>query len=649
MNRLRLPLAALLLVLLGLVALAPAFAQESEASVTIREAVLDDDGATTVTVSVAGSAIDGEVPAEAFSVTEDGEPVEGLDITPLRESVEAEPVVVMITFDTSGSTEGEPLANAQAAASDFVDAVVPAGVQVGLVAFSDTAQLEVAPTADAGQLRSAIAGLEASGETSLHDAVIVSARTLQNFDGQRSIVVFSDGADTASEATVDGAVVAAHTVEAAVTAVALQTGELDVAALQELADATGGRLLTVDDAASLQSAFESVAQDLTSQYVLTYEGFATGAEEIDLTVSLTVDGVEASDQARVLSPRTQATAGEPRVVSGSPSLFTNDAVLFGALGVAFVGLLLFLFVLIVPRGDRRVSRTLQRGMRMYDRAGERAMPTDAATRLASASVTQGAVRLVSRVPRPAGYDEQLQLKLDRAGWQLRSTEFTAARVGLGLIGFVVGWGLLASVLMGLVVAVVLVFLPSLLLDGRVAARQARFLEQLPDTLQLIAGALKAGYGIMQAIDTVVKEAPEPTASEFSRVLTESRLGLPLEDSLEAMAQRTGSEDFGWVVVAINIQRRVGGNLAELLDTVADTLRERQMVRRQIKTLSAEGRLSAIILVAMPFVIALYLFTVNRAYLSILFERTVGQIMMAGAVVLMILGVAWMRKLIDIDV
>lgn len=154
---------------------------------------------------------------------------------------------------------------------------------------------------------------------------------------------------------------------------------------------------------------------------------------------------------------------------------------------------------------------------------------------------------------------------------------------------------------------------------------------------------------MQAVDTVVKEAPEPTASEFSRVLTESRLGLPLEDSLEAMADRVGSEDFQWVVVAINIQRRVGGNLAELLDTVADTLRERAMVRRQIKTLSAEGRLSAIILVAMPFVIALYLFTVNRGYLSLLFERTVGQIMMIGAAVLMGIGIAWMRKLIDIDV
>lgn len=649
MSSRRVTMTALLVLLMGLGLLFPAVAQESAADVSIRETALDDDGTTTVTVSVAGSAIEGEVSPGAFSVAEDGEPVEGLEVTPLRETVEAEPVVVMIAFDVSGSTEGEPLANAQAAAGEFVDAVVPAGVQVGLVAFSDTAQLEVAPTVDAQQLQSAIDGLEANGETSLHDAVIVSARTLQNFDGQRSIVVFSDGADTVSQATVEAAVVAANTVDAAVTSVALQTGELDVAALEQLADATGGRLLTVNDAASLQSAFASVAQQLTSQYVLTYDGFATGAEEIDITVSLSLDGVEASDQARVLSPRTEAAAGEPRVVTSSPGPFTNDTVLYGALGVAFIGLLLFLFVLLVPRGDRRVSRTLQRGMRMYNRDGDRTMPADAATRMASSSITRSAVRLVSRVPRPAGYDEKTQLKLDRAGWPLRSTEFTTARVALAIIGFITGWGLLANPVLGLAIGASVAILPGVLLDGRVVSRQNRFLEQLPDTLQLISGALKAGYGIMQAVDTVVKEAPEPTASEFSRVLTESRLGLPLEDSLEAMAERVGSEDFRWVVVAVNIQRRVGGNLAELLDTVADTLRERSMVRRQIKTLSAEGRLSAIILVAMPFVIALYLFMVNRGYLSLLFERTVGQIMMAGAVVLMGIGILWMRKLIDIDV
>jgi tight adherence protein B len=136
------------------------------------------------------------------------------------------------------------------------------------------------------------------------------------------------------------------------------------------------------------------------------------------------------------------------------------------------------------------------------------------------------------------------------------------------------------------------------------------MKQLPDTLQLLAGTLKAGYGVLQAIDTVVKEVEDPTSTEFQRALTEARLGLPLEDSLGDMAERIDSDDFRWVVVAMNIQRQVGGNLAELLETVAATLRGREQVRRQISALSAEGRLSAIILIALPFVILGFLLMTN---------------------------------------
>jgi tight adherence protein B len=176
-----------------------------------------------------------------------------------------------------------------------------------------------------------------------------------------------------------------------------------------------------------------------------------------------------------------------------------------------------------------------------------------------------------------------------------------------------------------------------------------FLSQLPDVLQLLSGSLQAGYGFMQAIDTVAKEATPPASTEFSRVLTESRLGMPVEDALNSMAERVGGEDFRWVVLAINIQRQVGGNLAALLSTVANTLREREMVRRQIKVLSAEGRLSAIILVALPFVLAGYISIVNPGYINQLFKATVGKIMITGGIVLMGIGMLWMRKIIKIDV
>jgi tight adherence protein B len=192
-------------------------------------------------------------------------------------------------------------------------------------------------------------------------------------------------------------------------------------------------------------------------------------------------------------------------------------------------------------------------------------------------------------------------------------------------------------------------LPRLVLANRVAKRESLFLSQLPDVLQLLSGSLQAGYGFMQAIDTVAKEATPPASTEFSRVLAEARLGMPVEDALNSMAERVGGEDFRWVVLAINIQRQVGGNLAALLSTVAATLREREMVRRQIKVLSAEGRLSAIILVALPFLLAGYISVVNPGYLQTMFDETVGKIMVAGGVVLMGIGIVWMRKIIKIDV
>ena len=562
------PRRLLVAVLLAALAVVPglAFAQDA-LTVSIREAVLDDDGTTTVTVSITGSGIEGEVPASAITVFEDGVEVEGLEVTPLLDTDDPQQVVVTLLLDVSGSTEGDPIAGAVAAANAFVDAVVPQGVSVGLVTFGDTAQLVVPPTNDAAQVQAALAGVEAAGETSLYDAVLVAANTAQNFpDAQSSVVVFSDGADTASTATLDGAVAAAQTVATSVSTVALQTSELDTGALQRLAQATGGELFTVDSTASLAGAFQTVAQTLVGQYVITYTATPTESPDIDLTVAVDVDGTTAEDTAVVASPRGDVSVGEPRAVGTDPSVFTEPVVLWGALIMAFVGLVLFLVVLLVPRGDRRVARTLQRGLRVYSRGGDDT-PTDAATRLSQANVTQSAVRLIERIPKPEGYDEALQLKIDRAGWPLRSSEFTAARIGGGVLAAVLFGVLFANTILGVVIGIAVAITPGVVLGVRVTNRQKKFESQMPDTLQLIAGALKAGYGILQAIDTVVKESDEPTAGEYNRVLTEARLGLPLEDSLESMAQRVGSDDFRWVVVAINIQRRVGGNLAELLETV----------------------------------------------------------------------------------
>jgi tight adherence protein B len=152
---------------------------------------------------------------------------------------------------------------------------------------------------------------------------------------------------------------------------------------------------------------------------------------------------------------------------------------------------------------------------------------------------------------------------------------------------------------------------------------------------------------MQAADTVAREAEAPTSDEFRRLVLEARLGRPVEEALSAMHERVGSLDFGWVVQAIEINLESGGNLAEVLETVAGTIRERSQLRRQVKSLSAEGRMSGWVLLALPFGLAGFMAFSNPAYLSELYLTTPGRIMLGVAAVLMTVGTIWMRKTVKI--
>jgi tight adherence protein B len=166
---------------------------------------------------------------------------------------------------------------------------------------------------------------------------------------------------------------------------------------------------------------------------------------------------------------------------------------------------------------------------------------------------------------------------------------------------------------------------------------------------ILASSLRAGHGFFQSVDLVAKEIGEPGSQEFGRVVSEVRLGRNVDEALNAMAERVGSDDFKWAVLGVNVQREVGGNLAEVLDTVADTVRERDAVRRQIRVLSAEGRLSIGILACLPFLVTLYMAKVNPDYLNLLFSTRVGQVMVATAACLEAVGIVWMKKIVNIDV
>jgi tight adherence protein B len=191
--------------------------------------------------------------------------------------------------------------------------------------------------------------------------------------------------------------------------------------------------------------------------------------------------------------------------------------------------------------------------------------------------------------------------------------------------------------------------PWLYVRDRARRRLNDFEEKLPEALDLLARAVRAGHPIVSGIKIVADEAPEPVASEFQRAFEEQRFGLPFDDSMVSLASRMPLIDLQMLVTAILVQREVGGNLAEVLDNLGEVIRQRFTVRRQLRTHTAQGRLSGYILAALPIVVGGIIFLINRDYMMILFEQPMGHLLLGIAVTLQLMGFLWIRRIVDIEI
>lgn len=241
-------------------------------------------------------------------------------------------------------------------------------------------------------------------------------------------------------------------------------------------------------------------------------------------------------------------------------------------------------------------------------------------------------------------DRRLNARLEAAGLALRPSEYLllvgGATATVVLLALLQG-GTFSALLLGIAVPVA----SEALLTQRITRRRRAVAEQLADTLQLLAATLRAGYGLLHAVEVVSQRAPEPTAQEFRRVVIETRLGRSLPDALTGLAARLDIPDLRWVVQAIAIHQDVGGDLTHVLETVGGTIREREEIRGQVHALSAEGRLSGIVLLALPIVLALGLAALRPGYLSVLTSHWLGWLMITAGIVLLAIGGLWVRRLL----
>lgn len=248
--------------------------------------------------------------------------------------------------------------------------------------------------------------------------------------------------------------------------------------------------------------------------------------------------------------------------------------------------------------------------------------------------------------------EQAALNLERAGLPLRVGEYYLIRyvaaLGLAVVPFVFSRGVFAIVL-AVGMAVLGYTLPAIWVGSKKGARAKKLNGQLVEMLGMAANSLKSGYGLMQSFEFAAKQLDPPLATELKRMLRDANLGMSGEDALQAMGERIGSVDLDMVLTAINIQRTVGGNLAEILESVVFTMRERERIRGEVITLTSQQRMTGFIIGGLPVGMALLFLLINPEYMGLLFTTTAGRIMLLVAVGLEFLGAMTMKKILAIEI
>jgi tight adherence protein B len=586
-------------------------------------------GRTTIAVSIPAGFSSTPLTAKDWTVRESGVR-RHVDVTGLPD----DPAQVVLVMDTSGSMRGNALASSQGAARTFVDRM-PTGVSLAVVGFGDRPYVASGFTTDHGATKNAIDTLHASGETAFYDA-IGTATGLFTPGTHHALVAMTDGKDTSSAANLGDAANAITGAHASYDGIALTTSDSDLQAVQTIADATGGRATSADAPGALDGAYRAVATTLTSQYRLTVATKGAGSHVLRVTAhhgDATASGTTRADLTAPTATNrhtTPASVAPAATTATRPGFWSGSLVLWLGLAVLFAGLLIGFAQVFAPRARR----------------SQLAGSTIAGVRNGSSVITSLGDRVTDLADRGlAGNDRagRLERALARAGIAMRPSEFVVL-AAIGTFAAFAGALLLFGFLPALVLASVVPLTCRLVVTHKGNRRSERFQDQLEQTLPLMAGSLRAGFGLMQSLDAVARESESPTSEEFHRLVVESRLGRDLGESLGSVAERMRSEDFDWVVQAIEIHRQVGGDLAQVLDNVYATIRDRNRIRRQIKALSAEGRLSALILFALPFCMFGVISVLNPDYITELTSHGLGIAMLVVAGVMLTIGGLWLKRI-----
>jgi tight adherence protein B len=566
--------------------------------------------------------------ASLVKVTENGHGVVGMTVKPAGGSGSVLSGAVL-AIDASNSMKGAPITSAVEAARAFASRR-NVNQSLAIMTFNASTKLIVPFTTSQATIDRALKQPpRLAFKTNLYDAVAQAVALVRTAGiGAGSVIVLSDGADVGSTVSLEDVVTSAKVSHVRVFTVGLRSKTFRPEPLQQLATATGGSFSRADSPTALQGIYNQLGLQLAQEYILTYNSIVKPGRNVDLEVS--IEGV-GSTKAGYVAP----TIAAPNAVfhhSATEKIWESafTMILIALLVPGLVGAAIF-----VPL--RRRGSTVRARVSDYV-----TMPEKPGEALVSRVFT-GTERSLERTRWWHRFKEALQFAdvpfppVQVAVGTLVATLFAAYFLKLAA-----GWTLVVLALgVPLIVRTVIV--------ARIARKRRVFSDQLADNLDVLASGLRAGHSLVGALAVVVADAAEPSRSEFQRVIADEQLGVPLEGALDQVVQRMRSRDLEQVALVAAVQSETGGNAAEVLDRVTQSIRERQELRRLVRGLTAQGRLARWIVSLLPVGLLFATELTNPSYLSPMFHHTFGVVLLGIGFVMIVSGSVVIGRIVDIEV
>jgi tight adherence protein B len=581
-------------------------------------------------------------------VTENGNAVAEPTLIPASQASPKAFGVVLVS-DTSFSMAGKPLAAALAAENAFV-AQRNQNEQVGVIDFNRKATTQQRLTTSSSAISKALSSTPTlSGGTHIYDAVHQAESMLsQGHVNSGSIVVLSDGADTGSKKTIDEVAQTALRKNIRIYTIGLDDAQFNPGTLKALADAGHGEYAQAK-AGKLAPLFDKLGQTLSNEYLLQYKSLTKLNDDPQpVDVSVSVKGV-GSDTAAYQTPVLQVshqTAPPFRQSIGNRIWgSTLTLLLVALLAIGAIGLLAY--AVFQPRRSNLPARMAEFvSIRELQRDKAPGGPTPAANATATATAAATAGGTVTPVPKTP-------MERFKEVLEIAEIDVEPELIILGtVVGTVLAFVMILAITGSLIWAVFALLIPYFVREWvlrTLKRRRDKFAEQLPDALQVIASAMRTGHSFAGALAVVVDSGSEPMKSELRRVVADEQLGVPMEKSLSIVAERMASSDVEQLALVSELQREAGGNSAEVIDRVAETVRERFDLRRMIQTLTTQGRLSRWIVSLLPVFIIIIFELENPHYLHPLIASTGGKVVLALAAGWAALGSYVIKKIVEIEV